>query len=503
MVFASIKRLAKHSAVYGVGYIISRFMAFLLLPLYTHFLTREEMGVTTIMFTYLAIFTILYTYGLNSAFLRFYIMEESESGKKRIFATAFITLLASSLCFSVVLYLAASPVARLLFSAESRATGVPVTTVVRYGAIILFCDSLAILPFLVLRAEERSGRFVFFKSFNVVVNILLNVLLVAKMGRKVEGVFLANVISSALTLLMLVPLIVSRMMPGFSRRDLRDLLAFGLPYMPSTLSVVILDTIDRPLLERLAGVDVAGLYGAGARIAIVMNLLVSAFSFAWHPFFLSTVKEQDAKEVFTKVLTYVMVVCFGVFLLVSLFIDHLVRLRINGITLFGRDFWDCTAVVPVLMLAYIPYAAHVNFLIGIYVEKKTGYLPLSTGLGMAANLAANFILIPVMGMMGAAWARVIAYTVMAATLYPIGQRLYRVPYEFGRIAKLAAVVAVVFFAGTRLQLPYGFLYHLALLLLFPVLLKLVGFFDATEIAKVRSLFGGAGRGTPGIGEPVG
>lgn len=503
MIFASIKRLAKHSAVYGVGYIISRFMAFLLLPLYTHFLTREEMGVTSIMFTYLAIFTILYTYGLNSAFLRFYIMEETEPGKKRIFSTAFLTLLASSFCFSLVLYLAANPVATLLFSAKSRATGVPVDTVVRYGAIILFCDSLAILPFLVLRAEEQSGRFVLFKSFNVLVNILLNGLLVAKMGRKVEGIFLANVLSSALTLAALMPLVVSRMGRSFSRSDLRDLLAFGLPYMPSTLSVVILDTIDRPLLERLAGVDVAGLYGAGARIAIVMNLLVSAFSFAWHPFFLSTVKEENAKEIFSKVLTYVMVVCLGVFLLVSLFIDHLVRLKIGSITLFGKEFWECTTVVPVLMFAYIPYAAHVNFLIGIYVEKKTGYLPLSTGLGMAANLAANFLLIPVMGMTGAAWARVIAYTVMAGVLYPIGQRLYPVPYEFGRIAKLGAVVAVIFLAGTRIDVPWGFAFHLVLMALFPVLLKTVGFFDPREVAKVRSLLGGAGRGAPGVGEPVG
>ncbi|MDZ7294030.1 MAG: oligosaccharide flippase family protein [candidate division KSB1 bacterium] len=503
MIFASIKRLAKHSAVYGIGYIISRFMAFLLLPLYTHFLSREEMGVTTIMFTYLAIFTILYTYGLNSAFLRFYIMEESEQGKKRIFSTAFLTSLISSFCFSAVLYVAAAPAAALLFSAESHATGAPLTTIVRYGAAILFCDSLAILPFLVLRAEERSGRFVLFKSFNVVSNIVLNVVLVALMGRKVEGVFLANVISSALTLAVLMPLVLSRMRLTYSRSDLRELLAFGLPYMPSTLSVVILDTIDRPLLERLAGVDVAGLFGAGARIAIVMNLLVSAFSFAWHPFFLSTVKEENAKEIFSKVLTYLLVVCCSVFLVVSLLVDHLVRLRLGGFTLFEEKFWDCTAVVPVLMLAYIPYAAHVNFLIGIYLEKKTGYLPLSTGLGMAGNLAANFLLIPAMGMMGAAWARVIAYTIMALVLYPIGQRLYPVPYEFGRIAKLAVVVAAVFFAGTKVHAPWPFLYHLLLLALFPVLLKLVGFFDTRELAKLRSLLGGARRVMPRAGEPVG
>ncbi len=157
----------------------------------------------------------------------------------------------------------------------------------------------------------------------------------------------------------------------------------------------------------------------------------------------------------------------------------------------------------VLMLAYIPYAAHVNFLIGIYLEKKTGYLPLSTGLGMAANLAANFVLIPALGMMGAAWARVIAYTVMAVVLYPIGQRLYRVPYEFGRIAKLGAAVAVVFLAGTRISVPWPFLYHLVLLALFPLLLRLVGFFDHRELAKLRSFLGGARRGVSGVSEPVG
>jgi O-antigen/teichoic acid export membrane protein len=303
----------------------------------------------------------------------------------------------------------------------------------------------------------------------------------------IEGIFLSNVFSSGLTLLILLPLVLRRLVFKYSRGDLRELLAFGLPYMPSTLSVVIMDTIDRPLLERLAGVDVAGLYGTGARLAMLMALIVAAFRFAWHPFFLSTAKQTDAKEIFSKVFTYVLFACTFLFLFVSLFIDDIVRIRIGQFTLFGPDYWDSTVVVPVIMLAYIFNAAYVNFIIGIYLKKKTKYLPCITGVGMIANLLTNFILIPKIGMMGAAWARVVPYVIMAVTLYFVNQRLYKTRYEFGRILKMIVVAALLFFIATEIPLPFDFISRIILLLAFPLLLWMAGFFEKKEITKIVRL----------------
>ena len=490
--FESLKRLARHSAVYGVGHIITRLLSFLLLPLYTNFFPRADMGVATIMFTYLAILTVIYTYGLDSALLRFYILEEDNKKKRRIFATAFYTTLATGIIFSGFLFLHAHDVAMFIFSSDSWSTGLPLASIVRYGAAILFFDALAILQFLIFRAEEKSGLFILFKFLNVACNITLNIIYVAHLKRGVEGVFFSNVLASGFTFITLAPFILRKLSFVYSKTDLRALLAFGLPYMPSTLSVVIMDTIDRPLLERLAGVEVAGLYGTGAKLAVVMALLIAAFRFAWHPFFLSVSKQPDAKQVFSKVLTYVMLACGVLYLFVSLFVDDIVRIGIGNFTLFGERYWESTVVVPIIMLAYVLNAMYVNFIIGIYLDKKTRYLPFITGAGMAVNLLVNFLLIPSLGMLGAAWARVAAYVVMAAALYFTNQRLYPIKYEFLRILKMAVIIASLFFIAKWITVPWDFLFRLVLFAAFPLLLWMSGFFQKAEIKKLRALLRSAG-----------
>ncbi len=147
------------------------------------------------------------------------------------------------------------------------------------------------------------------------------------------------------------------------------------------------------------------------------------------------------------------------------------------------------------MLAYILYAAYLNFLIGVYLEKKTKYLPLITVSGMLANLLANYLLIPVIGIMGAAWARSIAYLIMAVALYVVHQRLYYIRYEWGRIVKLSLAVAAIFALGQLGFAQSHILLKLALLLVFPAILFMIGFFESAEIAQARQIFSSLVPGT--------
>ncbi|MDQ7052962.1 MAG: oligosaccharide flippase family protein [candidate division KSB1 bacterium] len=245
--FQSLKRLMRHSAVYGIGHILTRGVGFLLLPLYTNFLNPDALGIAAIMFLYLAISTILYTYGLDSAFLRYFILAEDESEKIRLFSTGFLTVLFTSVLFSVLGYLFADDLARVIVLSnvekflQNPSSGSPLqhylnesTIYFQYAATILFFDALAILPFLVLRAKERSKLFVTLKLLNVIVNLSLNIVFVAKLGYGLRGIFLANVFSSAFTFLTLLPVILQHFRPVLLAGELKKLLVFGLPYLPST-----------------------------------------------------------------------------------------------------------------------------------------------------------------------------------------------------------------------------------------------------------------------------
>ncbi len=492
-IFQSLKNLFKHSAVYGIGHILTRSINFLLMPLFTNLFPRQEYGVVGIMFAYIAILTIVYTYGLDAAFFRFYILKEALSERKAIFSTSFLTILVTSLGFSAILFVSADSVVTWIFSKSLHELGIDLVLLVRFAAGILLFDALTFLPFLILRAEQRSFPFVIFKFVNVLINVGGNVVFLILLDYGVEGIFLANFIASASTFLIMSPLLIRYLRTIFSFSLLKELFAFGIPYLPSTLAVVIMDTIDRPLLERLASVEQAGLYNAGVKLGMFMALFVTAFRFAWHPFFLSTLKQTDAKEIFAKVLTYVLLACAAVFVVLSIFIDDIVRFPFPGFTLVGKEFWSCTAVVPVLMLAYILYAAYLNFLIGVYLHKKTKYLPLITMSGMIGNVFTNILLIPVIGMMGAAWARFVAYFIMAVLLYAVNKRLYPVKYEWLRLFKLCLLTAVIFFIGTSATVQSVLYYKILVVFIFPVLLYVFRFFDKPELERIRTMIQNVGK----------
>ncbi len=496
--FASLKRLVKHSAVYGIGHILSRAIGFLLLPLYTNYLSPASLGVSAIVFLYLALLTILYTYGLDAAFLRYYILSEAREEQERLFSTAFLTVFITSCAFSIWGYLNAGFLADKILIANAKSLLSQISdpaaldvafkeapTYFKLSSGILFFDALSILPFLVLRAKERSTLFVSLKLVNVIINLLLNILLVAKLGLGVKGIFMANFVSSGITFLTTLPIVLGYLKPLYSLQEIKRLLAFGLPYIPSTLSVVLMDLVDRFILKEIKGYEILGIYHANYKIAMFMALLVAAFRFAWHPFFLSTSKEPQAKEIFAKVLSYFMLACAFVYVCLSLFVDDLVKIKFGSIYLIGKEYWAGLGVVPVVMLAYILYGAYLNFLVGIYLKKKTGYLPFITGAGLALNIAGNLLLIPRYGMYGAAWATVASYLLMALLLFGVGEKLYPVRYEYGKLAKLALVVALYGFAIYRFE--FKFVTKVAVAGSFPAVLYIARFFDAREIARLKAL----------------
>ena len=479
----SLKRLTKHSVVYGISHIVTRSVGFLLLPLYTNTFERAEYGVAALIFTFLAIATIIYTMGVDSAFLRYYILDESAEKRRATFSTAFWTVLFLATGFSLFLLTGSAPIARwLLDSAAYR-------PLIMLSAGILFFDALNVLPFLVLRAEERSIHFAILKFANVVVNLALNIVLIVQLKHGIEGIFQANLVASASTFVLLLPVSLRRLSLSVSGKVLRDLLRFGIPYLPSTLAVVLMDVIDRFILKELAGFAVAGLYSAGYKLGTFMALFIAAFRFAWHPFFLSEVKKEGAKELFARVLTYLLLACFAVFLVLSFTIDDIVRLRIFGITIFGPRYWDSTVIVPTIMLAYIFFAAYLNFVIGIYTEKKSEYLPLVTGIGAAVNIAANYLLIPKFGMMGSAYATVLGYAAMASALYVVGQRLYPVPYEWKRVLHLSLAAGLVFWLERPFHHSWPFLARAGLVFLWPLILWVTGFFDRDEKQMLKAGLG--------------
>ena len=477
----SIKRLTQHSLVYGIGHILSRFLGFLLLPIHTHYLQPDVYAIAALLFSSLAILNIFFSYGMDVAFMRYFVLADEKEEKQRLFSTAFWMILSTGLIFALGLILSPEFFSNLIF----RTSDYP--KLIQMAAGILLADALTLLPFLVLRAEEKSTQFIVFRSLNIVINLGLNILLVGVLKKGLDGIFLSNLAASGVTLILLIPVIRPWLKPEFLTDRLKALLGFGLPYIPSTLSVILMDQVSRFFLDRILGKEATGIFSASYKLGMFMALVVAAFRFAWHPFFLSVSKQDDAPQIYARVLTYFILVLGTCYLGIAFFLREIVRISLFGIRLFGEGFQGGLGIVPVVMLAYVFYGLYVNFVVGIYLEKKSQLLPLITGAGCLTSLIGNAVLIRVCGLTGAAWASALAYFVMAVTLYFVNRKLIRIPYEWGRIVRLVVLFVLIYLAGAVWMHDPNVILRLLLMVALLPLLWIVGFWNAEEKKRMKRI----------------
>lgn len=476
--FPEIKRLFKHTSIYGLGDIVGRSMAFVLIPLYTHYLSRAEYGVMALAYVFIGFVNVLYIMGLNTAFLRFFVAEKQREGRKTIFSTTVLFLACTSLLGSLCLWFASPTVASFLFRSSDYAF------YVRLMALILFIDTLAQFPLLVLRALERSKLYAAVTVARFALTVGLNLYFVLFLRKGVEGVLVSNFLASLFVFSALLPLSVSYLRRAFSLTLMKNLLNFGLPLIPAVLCVLIIDLSDRYILEHFSGLEQVGVYSLGYRLGMIMTLFVSAFRFAWPPFFLSVAEQEEAKEIYARVLTYFLLAGSVLFLGVTLYLKVVLRLFV------GSQYWGASPIVPVVLLSYLFYGLYVNFIVCVYITKKTKPIPYITGLAAAVNIGLNLLFIPRFGMMGAAVATLLAYISMATALFVVSRRMYLIQYETQRILKIASAAAIVFAANFVLSSSRGsveFALKSLLMVLFFALLVVFRFFQAGELSALKRI----------------
>jgi len=481
--FNKLLRLGKETAIYGLSSILGRLMNFLLAPFYTNVLLTSENGIVAYVYAYIAFAYVVYCYGFEIAYMRF--VSTLEIGdREQNFSTPFLSLVASSVALSTLIHVSASSIAGWI--------GIPAkdTVLIQYAAWILCFDTLSVVPFASLRMDQRPKTFAALKLFNISTNVVLNVVLILGFHMRAEGVLLANLIASIVTFVTTFIVVRTNFRLSFSRALFRELLKFGLPLIPSGLAGMALQIVDRPIVKALTNNATLGIYQLNYRLGIAMMLIVGMFDYAWRPFFLTSAREPDAKALFSKVFTYFVLIMLLVFLGVSFFVEDLVRIEIFGKHFFHPDYWSGVSIVPWILLGYVFNGTYVVFIAGAYLEKKTKFLPFITGVGAIVNIVVNFLLIPSMGIMGAALATLAAYGVMAIIMYFASQNFYPVHYEWSKVLGIAFAAAIAFVAfevlhPAPLQL-HGALIKLGLLLLFVLLLPAFRVFSKSDFVLVKA-----------------
>lgn len=481
---AKLKTLASDTAIYGLFTIIGRFLTFLLTPFYSNFLTQNQINDVITIFAILAFLNVIYSIGMESSFFRFY-EKDNFKRNKIVFSHSYLTIAIISLSFTLLFFFTAN------FSSNTFLMSSKDPSIIYLAAAIPFLDALILIPFGLLRMKRKSIRFSLIKFIQIIIVVSLNVYFVMKLDLGTKGVMIAQLIASTLGVILLLPEIFKFFHFKIDFKLLKEMLIFGIPTMPANLSAIILQVADRPILNALAP-DKLVTYGINYRLSIPMMLFVTVFEYAWKPFYLSNHKEKNAKDLYARVLTYFSLVSAAIFIIVSFYIEFIVRLPFVGGKFINPAYWGGMHIIPIILVGYYFNGLYTNFAAGFLITKKTKYLPLAIIIAAIVNLVLNFSLIPIIGYEAAAWATLGSYFTSALILYLISRKIYPIRYEWKRIFTLIIITLIIFLSvnyfSSEFNLLNRFILKTAGIIILLILLKIFGFFTKEEIKSIKNFF---------------
>jgi O-antigen/teichoic acid export membrane protein len=467
-----LKRLGRHSAVYGLGGLVSRILATLLLPLYTHYLPPGSYGRVEIVTAATAVLAILLQLGISSAFFRFYFDAKEDSERLVVIRTSFWFTMAMSTLGLVLGIVFAAPVGHWLGLGHDP-------SLVRAGAVGLWAQTNYQQLTALFRVEERSVQYAIASVANVLITVVAMVLFVAYFHWGAVGLVVGNFTGTLVVYAVLLGYRYEQLGAQFDTGLLRKMQHFGMPLVPSALALWTINFVDREFVSWYKGNAEVGVYSAAVKIASLITFVMVAFRTAWPAFAYSIEDDHEAKRTYSFVLTYLLALTSWAALALGALAPWWVRL------LTDPRYQRAEKGVALLAFAGAVYAGYVVLAIGSGRARKTQWNWAVTGAGAAVNVGLNFWLVPRFGMVGAAVSTAAAYVVLFVGMTLYAQHVYPVRYQWRRVVTCVAVGAGLTVAARAAHLPLA--PSALLVLAYPLVLGAFGFYLPAERQRLRRL----------------
>lgn len=476
---SQVKKLAGETIVYGLGSILPKILNFFLLaPYLTRVLDKENFGIHGIIYAYVALLISIFTLRLETAYFRF---ATNGGNKEKAFTSGFTMIFIFSIIATLVIFSNAQLIASWL-------TGPEDARYIRWFAFILLFDALAALPFARLRLENKALKFSLIKIVNVLIStslILIYLSLFPNLentslvegfpfyyspSKKLDYVFIANLVASAAVLLFLVPQLLKTRL-SIDKNLLKKMLLYSSPLILVGIAAAINQVFDRvfvsQLLEKGNALKTSGAYNGAAKVAVIMSLFATAFNYAAEPFFFKSYKGDESTTAYAVILKAFTIAGCIVFLGISLFLDQ-------AMYLIGKDYRNVSDIVPILLMAYLFLGIYYNISIWYKLKDKTYMGAIIAMTGALITILSNIILIPKIGYIGAAWSALICYFTMCIFAYITGQKNLAIPYDVRNLLIYIGGSVAVYLLGNWIdQLSFSLLVNLSLKAL--LLLSFIGY----------------------------
>ncbi len=440
---------------YGVSSIAARLLNYLLTPYLTAKLSGVGYGEMSLVYAAIPFLNIIFTYGIETGYFRF-VQKEDEPGKQRVYNTAFISLLISTIVFTTMLLLGAGSIAGFIQLGNHP-------EFIQYSAIIIAFDTLTTLPFALLRQQGRPIKFAIIRISNIIITIFFTYFFISFLPGYVQKnpdsffsliyikdygvgyVILANLIASVLTFLMLYKEIFTVRFQ-FDKKIWKAMMLYSLPLIVAGLGGMINETFDRIMLgwwAPVASVDAAkaeiGIYSACYKLSILISLFIQAFRMGAEPFFFKQAAGQNAQRTYARVMKSFVITITVMFLVVALYLDiwkYFIR---------NEALWVGLKVVPILLVANMFLGVYYNLSVWYKLTGQTMYGAYITLVGAAITIGLNYLLIPHFGYVACAWATLACYGSMMVLSYRLGQKYYPIPYATKKLLAYFVIVLLLYF----------------------------------------------------------
>jgi O-antigen/teichoic acid export membrane protein len=467
-----LRRLGRHSAVYGLGGLVSRILATLLLPLYTHYLPPGAYGRVEVITAATAVLAIVLQMGISSAFFRFYFDAKDSPSKLVVVRTSFWFTMAMATIGLAVGVVFAPEISHLLGLGHDP-------MLVRAGAVGLWAQTNYNQLTALFRVEERSTQYAIASVANVLITVVAMVLFVAVFHWGAVGLVVGNFTGTLCVYAVLLAYRSEQLGLQFDTELFRHMQRFGMPLVPSALALWTINFVDREFVIWYKGAPEAGIYSVAVKVASVITFVMVAFRTAWPAFAYSIEDDRDAKRTYSYVLTYLLTITAWVALALGALAPWLVALLTNP------RYQRAEEGVALLAFAGGVYAGYTVLAIGSGRARKTQWNWVVTGVGAAVNVAFNFWLIPAYGMVGAAISTLIAYVTLFIGMTIYAQSVYRVPYQWRRVLTCLGAGVALTLAARAPGLPLA--PSVLLVLAYPLALAVLGFYLPAERKRLRRL----------------
>jgi len=462
---------------YGLSSVLARLVNFLLVPVYIEVFPAEEYGVVTVFYSIITFLAIIFSLGMETTFFRF---SNQTENKKELYSTTGIILFFSSIICLLIgqIILQFSPPESLYFLSF-----LPVGYIV-WLFLIISIDTLCILPFAKLRQEEKAKKFAIIKIAHVIVNISLNLFFIilcpfllkknpeffdwlnvvynSEVG--IGYVFISNLIASALTLLLLLPAVYSRISwSSFSFTLTKKMFRYALPLLIAGLAYATNEVLDKLLIARFLGNEEVGIYGLAYKLSIFMVLFVQAYRYAAEPYYFNNFKKETFKSNYAQIMRYFVMLSSFIFLTISLNIDYIIKL-IEWWSPY-KEYQRGIEIIPIILLAHLFLGIYYNLSMWYKLTNKTKYGAAISLIGAFITIIFNVILIPKIGYIGSAWATLMCYFTMALISYSFSRKYYYIPYEKIKISIYLISAIGIYLVAEYFEINW-WLYNLMLIVLY-------------------------------------